>query len=76
MLGILYAYQTVGHMFWTDPKILGSLAVFLTYGFVLYQQVSGQWQAKRQAWWNVWAFVSILLNYVISRSGFSLYHWI
>lgn len=76
ILGAIYAYQTVGHTFWMDPKIWGSLLVLIVYGFVLVGWVNSGWQGRRLAWWNTLAFVVIIINYLISDSRLSFHHWI
>ncbi|MFC7440813.1 cytochrome C assembly family protein [Laceyella putida] len=75
-LGAIYAYQTIGHQFWADAKVWGSLWVLLLYGFILWKWARRQWYGRQLAWWTSLSLLAILSNYIITRSGFSFHHWI
>ncbi|SFJ42452.1 cytochrome C assembly family protein [Thermoflavimicrobium dichotomicum] len=75
ILGFIWIYQLIGRLFWYDLKIWASFLVLVVYGFVLYQWVANRWNGRRLAWWNTLAFLSILLNVVISGTHVSFHHW-
>ncbi|MCS1351461.1 inner membrane protein YpjD [Mechercharimyces sp. CAU 1602] len=76
ILGSLWAYQTLGALFWVDAKIFGSLLVLLVYSFHLYQRYSNRWPARQLAWWNLAVFMTIWINYFISNTGLSFHQWL
>lgn len=76
ILGVIYAYQTVGQHFWIDIKILGSLMVLFVYGFVLYRSIMNKWYGRRLAWWTTLSIFVIICNYLLSKSSMSFHHWI
>nr|WP_258567810.1 cytochrome c biogenesis protein [Paenactinomyces guangxiensis] len=76
ILGVIYAYQTIGPSFWTDPKIWGSLWVLIAYGLVLYQWAVRSWHGRRLAWWNALSVFALVLNSFISDWRLSFHHWI
>jgi HemX protein len=75
VLGVIYSYQAIGHMFWTDPKVWGSFWVALLYGWILYRWGRKQMMGRRLAWWNALAILAVLVNYVTIRSSESFHHW-
>ncbi|MBA4541412.1 MULTISPECIES: cytochrome c biogenesis protein CcsA [Thermoactinomyces] len=75
VLGVIYSYQAIGHMFWTDPKVWGSFLVTLLYGWILYRWGRKQMMGRRLAWWNTLAILAVLINYVTMRSSDSVHHW-
>jgi HemX protein len=75
VLGILYAYQTVGTGFWRDPKPWSSLVVLAAYGVVPAGRRLRRWPPRFLAWWNLLALLFLIVNYVITRSSFSFHHW-
>lgn len=75
-LGAIYAYQTIGQAFWTDPKVWASLCVLMVYGFILWKWARREWYGRRLAWWTSLSLLTILSNYIITRSHFSFHHWI
>jgi HemX protein len=75
VLGVIYAYQTIGHMFWVDPKVWGSFWVVLLYGWIVYQWGRKRISGRRLAWWNALSVLAVIVNYVITRSGESFHHW-
>ncbi|SEN01093.1 cytochrome C assembly family protein [Lihuaxuella thermophila] len=76
ILGVIYAYQTIGSSFWTDPKIMASFLVLIAYGMVFYQRTARRWHGRRLAWWNALSVGSIALNYFISDLRLSFHHWV
>ncbi|WP_124727072.1 cytochrome C assembly family protein [Staphylospora marina] len=77
VLGILYAYQTVGAVFWKDPKPWSSLVVVAVYGWVLVGRHLFRWPIRRQAWWNALALLFLVANYLVPKLlRTSFHHWI
>jgi HemX protein len=75
ILGSIWAAIKVETNFWVDPKVLTSFLVLFVYGGYLFQRYKRGWQGTHLAWWNVIAFVVVIVNYVISSSIMSFHNW-
>lgn len=75
LLGIIYGYQTVGNRLWLDPKLWGTFWVMILYGWIIWQWTRTRLTGRRLAWWSSLSFLSILLNYFITRTGVSFHQW-
>lgn len=76
ILGLIWARETLGIASWLDPKVIGSLLVLGAYSTSLYQRTRKRWGGQRLAWWNVFSFLTIVLNYLISNAGLSFHQWL
>ncbi|HJV44514.1 MAG TPA: cytochrome c biogenesis protein CcsA [Bacillota bacterium] len=76
ILGMLWAHLVVPENVWFDPKVLMSFVVIAAYGTYLYRKISNDWQGKKLATLNVRAFLTVLLNYLISGSISSFHQWL
>jgi HemX protein len=76
ILGLIWLHQKVPEAPWYDPKIAGSLLVFAAYGVHLYFRLTGKWQGRRLAWWNLLSFFTVLVNMSISGTGLSFHRWL
>lgn len=75
ILGIIYAYQTVGGLFWIDLKLWWSFLIILLYSWILYRWVRTQLSGRRLAFWNAISFLAVMLNYFITQSSATFHHW-
>lgn len=50
---------------WLDPKVLGSLAVWLVYCAYLLMRKFWGWGGRKAAWWTVIGVVGPLINYFV-----------
>ncbi|MCF6092667.1 cytochrome c biogenesis protein [Microaerobacter geothermalis] len=75
ILGIIWATVKVPGPFWYDPKVLMSLIVLFAFGFSLYQRITSRWMGKKLALWNIVAFTTVLLNYLVSGLYSSFHLW-
>ncbi|MGA8943165.1 MAG: cytochrome c biogenesis protein CcsA [Thermoactinomyces sp.] len=75
ILGIIYAYQTVGGLFWIDLKLWWSFLIILLYSRILYGWVRTRLTGRRLAWWNIASLLTVLLNYFITQSSATFHHW-
>ncbi|GAB7388690.1 cytochrome c biogenesis protein [Bacillaceae bacterium] len=73
ILGAIWADATTHEPFWLDPKVSMTSIVLASYAFYLFRRVTKGWQGKRLAYWNLAAFLTVLLNYLVSGS-FSYFH--
>lgn len=76
ILGLVWAWQSLGAAHWWDLKVIGSLLVLGAYSISLYQWLRKQWSGRRLAWWNAFAFITIVLNYLLSNTGLSFHRWL
>ncbi|MBO8172519.1 MAG: cytochrome c biogenesis protein CcsA [Bacillaceae bacterium] len=77
ILGFIWAYLKLDRiwMFWLDPKVLLSIVVLLVFSLYLYQRVVKKQQGLRLVFWNVGAFMIMIINFLISDSVSSFHRW-
>lgn len=75
VLGVIWAYLNVVANFWLDPKVVTSVLVLLVYSVYLWQRTSFRWSGEKLAKWNVIAFITIVINFVISNTLSSFHQW-
>lgn len=73
ILGFIWASIQLGHLPWTDTKVLSSLLVLTIYGIYLYLRVVKLFRGYALALINIAAFLLLLINYFLS-SNFSEFH--
>ncbi|MEC2303818.1 MULTISPECIES: cytochrome c biogenesis protein CcsA [Heyndrickxia] len=76
ILGLWWAYLRLPAIHWLDPKIVGSFVVLLVYSFLLYAGERRRMFGKTLAYWNMAAFLIILINFflITGLSDFHLYY--
>ncbi|WP_276210374.1 cytochrome c biogenesis protein CcsA [Heyndrickxia coagulans] len=76
ILGLWWAYLRLPAIHWLDPKIVGSFVVLLVYSFLLYGGERRHMFGKTLAYWNMAAFLIILINFflITGLSDFHLYY--
>ncbi|WP_374712083.1 cytochrome C assembly family protein [Symbiobacterium terraclitae] len=63
--GLTFASRTWSHLWPTDPKVLFTILLWLTYGSYLVMRKARQWGGRWAAWWTVGAGTAILVNYFV-----------
>lgn len=76
ILGVLWAYLKLDNFYLYDAKVLGSFFVLLIYAWYLYKRVVQKLQGKTIAFWNMGAFLLLLINFFLfgSLSRFHFWH--
>ncbi|MEH7223067.1 cytochrome c biogenesis protein CcsA [Bacillus sp. JJ1566] len=76
ILGVLWAYIKVENFYFYDAKVLGSFFVLVIYAWYLYKRVVQKLQGKTIAYWNIGAFLLLLVNFFLfgSLSNFHFWH--
>ncbi|MFT4416505.1 inner membrane protein YpjD [Fredinandcohnia humi] len=76
ILGVLWAYLKLENFYIFDAKVLGSFFVLLIYAWYLYKRVVQKLQGKTIAFWNMGAFLLLLINFFLfgSLSRFHFWH--
>ncbi|MFS0861750.1 inner membrane protein YpjD [Fredinandcohnia sp. 179-A 10B2 NHS] len=76
LLGVLWAYLKLDNFYLYDAKVLGSFFVLLIYAWYLYKRVVQKLQGKTIAFWNMGAFLLLLINFFLfgSLSRFHFWH--
>lgn len=71
ILGAIWYNAKYQHIPLLDPKPLVSVALLALYGIYLYLRLSAGWLGRKLAWLNIFAFVGVVINYlVVGRFGF------
>jgi len=75
LLGIIRVADVFSHINWFDPKIVTSFLVLLAYCFYLYQKLGKNVHGKPLVFWNIIAFLLVLINVFLSEvlTGFHLW---
>ncbi|PTM58240.1 cytochrome C assembly family protein [Desmospora activa] len=76
ILGMVWARETMEMSHLLDLKVAGSLLVLGAYSTSLYQRLRKCWSGSRLAWWNTFAFLTIVVNYLLSNTGLSFHRWL
>lgn len=75
ILGVIWAYITIDSFKWYDAKVVGSFIVFLSYSAYLYIRVAKGIQGKTIAFWNLAAFLILLINFFLFGSLSRFHFW-
>lgn len=75
ILGVLWAFIKVENFYFYDAKVLGSFFVLLIYSWYLYKRVVQKLQGKTIAYWNIGAFLLLLINFFLFGSLSSFHFW-
>lgn len=75
ILGVIWAYIKVENFYFYDAKVLGSFFVLVIYLFYLYKRVVQKLQGKTIAFWNIGAFLLLLVNFFLFGSLSSFHFW-
>jgi HemX protein len=75
LLGCIWAYAKLDNFHWYDPKVIGSFIVLFVYTIGLYVRISERLQGKNLAYWNVGAFLVMLINIFLLSSLSSFHLW-
>ena len=75
ILGIVWAYIAIENFHWYDAKVLGSFTVFISYCFYLYLRVGKGLQGRSIAYWNLGAFLVVLINFFLFGSLSRFHIW-
>jgi HemX protein len=75
VLGGIWAYLNIDSIFWFDPKVIASLLVLAAYSVFLFQRSSSRWGGNQSAKWNVGAFATVLLNFIVSNTLSKFHQW-
>ncbi|GGH89070.1 HemX protein [Pullulanibacillus pueri] len=75
ILGIIRASTVFTQLNWFDPKIIGSFLVFIAYCYYLYLRLGKNLYGKPLLFWNIIAFLLVLINVFLSEvlTGFHLW---
>lgn len=73
VLGLQWAYLKIPDVIWYDVKIIGSILLFIVYGFYVYLRNVRKFHGKNLAVWNVVGFIFVLLNFFV-LNNFSKFH--
>ncbi|MRG88206.1 cytochrome C assembly family protein [Salinibacillus xinjiangensis] len=65
ILGVIWGYTSNEPFYWYDVKTLGSFFVIIVYGILLFFRVAKGMQGKKLAYFNVYAFLFLLVNYFL-----------
>jgi HemX protein len=76
ILGSIWAYKILPDPFWLDPKVWFSILVLIAYSIYLYGKTVSGWIGRKLALWNMVAFVTVLINYLISRNISIFHQWL
>ncbi|MCP8617027.1 cytochrome C assembly family protein [Salirhabdus salicampi] len=68
ILGLLWGYTTNALFYWDDVKTIGSFVVLIVYIIFLFLRVGKGLQGRTIAYFNVYAFLFMLVNYFLFSS--------
>ncbi|WP_102345373.1 cytochrome c biogenesis protein [Bacillus sp. Marseille-P3661] len=74
ILGIVWAYIQL-ESFWSDAKVIGSFTVLIAYSSYLYLRVAKEIQGRSIAFWNLCAFLVLLINFFLFGSLSRFHFW-
>ncbi|WP_232695634.1 cytochrome C assembly family protein [Brevibacillus daliensis] len=75
ILGSIWAQLIFGQQFLTDAKVWMSIWVLLLYMTLLFQRFRNQWMGKVVAWVNIFAFICLLLNFLLIDPYSQFHRW-
>jgi HemX protein len=75
ILGGIWAHLKMDAIFWSDPKVIGTMLVLMAYSIDLFQRASSHWGGKQSAKWNLAAFATVLVNFILSNTLSNFHHW-
>lgn len=75
ILGMQWAFIKVPDMVWYDTKVIGSFVVLCIYSSYLYLRVGKELYGKSLAYWNIAAFLIVLLNFFLFGKISSFHFW-
>jgi HemX protein len=75
LLGCMWAYAKIENFHWYDPKVIGSFIVLFVYSAGLYLYTSEVLHGKNIAYWNIGAFLVMLMNIFLFTSLSSFHFW-
>ncbi|MEH7379765.1 cytochrome c biogenesis protein CcsA [Bacillus sp. JJ1533] len=76
ILGVLWAFIKVENFYFYDTKVLGSFFVLGIYIVYLYKRVVQKLQGKTIAYWNIGAFLLLLVNFFLFGSLSNFHFWL
>ncbi|NPC93562.1 cytochrome c biogenesis protein CcsA [Bacillus sp. WMMC1349] len=74
ILGIIWSYASLETLYWTDPKVLGSIVLLCLYGYYLFIRIVREQKGRIAALLNTASFLVLLINFFLLGS-FSRFHW-
>ncbi|MBO8177323.1 MAG: cytochrome c biogenesis protein CcsA [Bacillus sp. (in: Bacteria)] len=75
ILGLEWASLNLTSFRWYDPKIIGSFVLLFLYSMFLYLRIRKEMYGKSLAFWNVAAFLIVLINFFLTSSLSSFHFW-
>jgi HemX protein len=75
VLGGVWMYLNLETTFWFDPKVIASLLVLTAYSVYLVQRNSFRWGGNTSANWNLGAFGTVVINFVLSNTISKFHQW-
>ena len=75
VLGLQWAAVKIPDVIWYDVKIIGSILLFIVYGFYIYLRNVRKFHGKNLAVWNVVGFMFVLFNFIVLNSFSSFHIW-
>ncbi len=75
VLGLGWAHIKIPGIFWLDAKILGSFFALLIYAAIIFIKVKKQVYGKTIAYWNIGAFLIVLVNFFLFDSLSTFHFW-
>ncbi|MGN1401297.1 MAG: inner membrane protein YpjD [Bacillus sp. (in: firmicutes)] len=75
ILGLRWAQIKLPEVGWMDTKIIGSFIVLMLYSFIIYLKVGKQVNGKSLAYWQIGAFLGVLINFSLFGSLSTFHIW-
>lgn len=75
ILGTEWAWLTLGHVPFTDLKIIASFILAIIYSIILYQNRRGRLVGTKYAWIHVYAYILLIINFFLGNSLSNFHVW-
>lgn len=75
ILGLQWAYVSINEFSLADVKIFGSFVLLFVYGFLFYRHQKGTLQGTSYAWGHVYAFLLVLINFLLGSRLSDFHFW-
>jgi len=75
ILGLQWAYVSLVEFSLIDFKIFGSFILLFVYGYILYRRQNGSLHGTNYAWGHVYAFLLVLVNFLLGSRLSEFHFW-
>lgn len=75
ILGLQWAYVSLVEFTLIDFKIFGSFILLFVYGYLLYRRQNGTLHGTNYAWGHVYAFLLVLVNFLLGSRLSDFHFW-